>query len=107
MRVLLDENVDRLLKTLFDAMYEVVTVQERGWAGIKNGALLRAAQQEFDAFVTMDRNLPYQQNLTVLTLAVIVIHAHSNAYTEIAPLMPRVNQALRSAQPGRAIFVGS
>ena len=54
MRVLLDENIDRLLKPRFDADMEVLTVQERGWKGMKNGELLRVAQLEFDVFVTMD-----------------------------------------------------
>ena len=64
-RVLLDENVDRLLKPLFGDDLEVVTVRERGWEGLKNGKLLRATSAEFDVFVTMDRNLQYQQNLRV------------------------------------------
>ena len=63
MRVLLDENVDRSLRSQFDAGMEVLTVDECGWKGKKNGDLLRAAQVEFDVLVTMDRNLEYQQNL--------------------------------------------
>jgi hypothetical protein len=63
MRVLLDENIDRLLKGLFDPRFEVLTAQERGWQGKDNGELLRAAEQEFDAFVTMDRNLEHQARL--------------------------------------------
>ena len=63
MRVLLDENVDRLLKSRFDRGVEVFTVDDCGWKGMKNGDLLRAAQIEFDVFVTMDKNLEYQQNL--------------------------------------------
>ena len=56
MRVLLDENMDRLLKPLFADEFEVLTVRERGWHGKKNGALLRDAEQEFDAFVTPARS---------------------------------------------------
>lgn len=51
MRVLLDENIDRLLKPLFAVAFEVLAVRERGWQGKSNGELLRAAEQEFDAFV--------------------------------------------------------
>ncbi len=105
MRVLLDENIDRLLKPLFDTAFEVVTVQEQGWASMHNGVLLRAAAQHFDVFVTMDRNLPYQQNLGVLNLAVVILRAHSNAFSTVAPLMPQVNDAIRTAQPGAAIVV--
>lgn len=104
-RVLLDENVDRQVKTLLDPDFTALTVQEQDWDGLKNGALLRAAAEAFDVFVTMDRNLPYQQNLKMLDLAVVVIRAVSNAFVDVAPLMPDVNAAIRSAQPGTATFV--
>jgi len=107
MRVLLDENIDRLLKGLFAAEFDVATAQERGWQGKENGELLRAAEQEFDAFVTMDTNLEYQQNLGALKLGVIVLRAKSNAYSVIAPLMPQVNAALRSIEPGDVVHVPS
>ena len=105
MRVLLDENIDRLLKPLFAPMFAVVTVRERGWDGKQNGDLLRAAAAEFDVFVTMDRNLPYQQNLKMLKLAIVVIRASSNAFSQVAPLMPKVNAAIRVAQAGAATTV--
>ncbi len=59
MRVLLDENLDRRLKKAFETQIEVLTVIERGWSGKKNGELLCLAEQEFDVFVTMDRNLEH------------------------------------------------
>ncbi len=104
-RVLLDENVDRQLKPLFDTDLEVLTVREQGWDGVKNGELLRAAAEEFDVFVTMDRNLPYQQNLKVLDLAILVVRSVSNAFVDVAPLMPAVNAAVRVAEPGVATVV--
>src|SRR2546423_1497249 len=58
MRVLLDENMDRRLKQHFDPDFHVVTVTERGWNGKKNGELLRAAEVEFDALVTMEEVPP-------------------------------------------------
>ena len=105
MRVLLDENIDRLVKGLFDSGFEVLTTQECGWQGKSNGELLRAAEQEFDAFVTMDGNLEYQQNLRALKLAVIVLRAKSNAFSLIEPLMPQVNEALRSIGPGDVVHI--
>jgi len=107
MRVLLDENIDRLLKPLFAPGFEVVTVRERGWDGKQNGDLLRAAEKEFDVFVTMDRNLPSQQNLKVFKLAVVVIRAPSNAFSHVAPLMPKVNVAVGKARVGAATTVGA
>jgi hypothetical protein len=104
-RVLLDENIDRQLKPLFHADLEVLTVREEGWDGLKNGELLRVAAVTFDVFVTMDRNLPYQQNLTVLNLAVIVIRSISNSFVDVAPLMAEVNAAVLAAAPGTATVV--
>lgn len=51
MRMLLDENIDRSLKGLFAAEFEVMTVRESGWQGKTNGELLRAAEQEFEVLV--------------------------------------------------------
>ncbi len=104
-RVLLNENVDRLLKPLFDAGLDVATVRDRGWDGLKNGDLLRAASAEFDVFVTVDRNLQYQQDLRVLDLAIVVIQSVRNAFVDVAPLMPAVNEAARVAVPGAATLV--
>ena len=65
-RVLLDENVDRLLKSHFDSTVDVATVPEQGWTGLSDGELLRRADRRFDVLVTMDQNLPHQQNLPVV-----------------------------------------
>ncbi len=105
MRALLDENIDRFLKGLFADEFEVMTVSDCEWRGKANGELLRAAEREFDAFVTMDKNLEYQQNLRTLNLGLIVLRARSNAYKVVASLMPKVNEALRSTHPGQVIYV--
>lgn len=105
MRVLLDENVDRLLKPLFAPEFEVFTVRECGWHGKRNGELLRIAVQEFDAFVTMDANLEFQQNVRALELGVVVLRATSNAFSVVAPLVPEVNDALRAIRPGEVVHV--
>jgi hypothetical protein len=77
MRVFLDECVDwRLSRDLIG--HQVMTARQMGWASIKNGELLALAAQEFDVFVTVDRNLSFQQNLTTLTIAVIVLQAPTN-----------------------------
>lgn len=104
-RVLLDENVARQLKPLFDADLDVLTIREKEWDGLKNGEVLRAAAEEFDVLVTMDRNLPCRQNLKVFDLAVVVIRSISNTFVDVAPLMPEVNAAVRIAQPDAATVV--
>jgi predicted nuclease of predicted toxin-antitoxin system len=107
MRVLLDENLDARLKPLFADGLEVLTVAELGWDALQNGALLAAAAQAgFDALVTMDRNIPYQQNLKNVTFGIVIIRAYSNSKAVVAPLMPNVNRALAAIQPGEVVYVG-
>jgi len=104
-RVLLDENVDRLLKPHFHADVEVVTVSEQGWAGISDAVLLRRAEAPFDVLVTMDQSLPYQQNLPAFEVAVVVLKAPSNAFRDVVGLMPTVNEEIRCAKVGKATVV--
>ena len=66
MRLLLDECIDRRLVNDL-AGHEVRTAAQMGWAGFKNGALLTLAEKEFDVFITVDRNLSFQQNLPTFT----------------------------------------
>lgn len=100
MRVLLDENVPRKLKHRLTPEHEVVTVQERGWAGLLNGALLRAADAEFEAFITLDQGLEYKQDLRGLRIRIVVIRTVSNKYEELLPLVPSVQAALGRIGPG-------
>ena len=107
MRVLLDENIDRFLKAEFDPDMDVLTVSEQGWKGMKNGQLLRVAQHEFDVFVTMDKDLEYQQNLSVINMGIIVIRALSNSYRSIEPLMPQINEAVKMVTAGEVVHVAT
>ena len=70
MKILLDECTPRLLKRLLSG-FEIATVQELGWTGVTNGALLRQAEDQFNVFITTDKNLRYQQKLTGKQLAII------------------------------------
>jgi predicted nuclease of predicted toxin-antitoxin system len=105
MRVLLDECVPRRLKSELPE-YEVRTVQEEGWAGLKNGALMRVAAQRFDVLLTVDRNIAFQQNLTGLSIGVIAIVARSNRLIDLRPLMTEVRKALPKVQAGQVLRVG-
>ncbi len=66
---------------------------------------IQLAQEEFDVFVTMDKNLEHQQNLKILNLGVIVLQTYSNAYPAVAPLMPKVNEPSRAIQPGEVVHI--
>lgn len=105
MRVLLDEQLDHRLKKHLDPKFDVWTVAERGWKGKKNGELLRAAQQEFDVLITMDKGIEHQQNWKVMALGFIIVSAKSNRYADVAPLIPQVNVALSHVQAGQLLHV--
>jgi predicted nuclease of predicted toxin-antitoxin system len=95
MRVLLDECVPKRLRTELPA-HTVRTVAEMGWSGIKNGQLLQKAAAEFDCFLTVDRNLQFQQPIDSLPLAVLVIRAVDNRIETLRPLMAIAQEALAS-----------
>lgn len=105
MRLLLDECVPKRLKGEL-AGHQVLTVREAGWAGLKNGVLLRAASGRFDVLVTVDQGIEYQQNLSGLQIAVLIIVAPSNDIDDLRPLVPAVLQALTSVQSGTSLRVG-
>ena len=104
MRVLLDECVPRALRNDITG-HDVRTVAEMGWAGVKNGELLRRAAGQFDVLLTVDRNLEYQQNFPDLSLAVIIVHALSNDIKVLRPLMPAVLAEIRRARAGAVSHV--
>ena len=99
MRVLLDECVPRALRDDIPG-HEVKTVAEVGWAGVKNGELLRLAAGRFDLLLTVDRSLEYQQSFEDVSFAVIVVHAPSNDVAVLRPLMPAVLAAMAHAPRG-------
>lgn len=100
MRILLDENIPKRLKRSLDTDFEVMKVVERGWAGKKNGVLLRLVEKDFDALVTVDQSIPHQQNAPSFDLIFIVLSARSNDYADLEPPMPEANDALRKMSPG-------
>lgn len=104
---MLDENVDRRLKRDLAEGHEVSTVAEAGWAGKKNGELLRLAEREFDALVSTDKGIPHQQNLSRFDLTVVLLRARSNAREHLAPLMAEVDAALASVRPGSVVRIPS
>ncbi len=98
MRLLLDESVLAKLRTYLPA-YEVRTAVEMGWSGVQNGKLLALAGQHFDALITVDKNMPFQQNLTALPLALVVLDALSNELVVLVPLIPELERVLASLAP--------
>lgn len=105
MRVLLDENVPVDLAGML-ARHEVETVAGLGWTGIKNGELLRRVAGVFDALVSMDRNLEFQQPLRNQPFGVILLRARTNRMAHIAPLVPEIRDALEGLRSGELRQIG-
>jgi predicted nuclease of predicted toxin-antitoxin system len=99
MRVLLDECLPRRLGRHLPG-HEARTVADMGWRGLKNGALLQQAAEHFDAFLIVDQNIEYQQNLSCLPLPVVVLEVRSNDIDVIRPLMPKALEVLSAIRPG-------
>jgi hypothetical protein len=104
-RVLLDECLpQRLRRELLG--HEVTTVQKMGWAGTKNGALLPlVAQAGFEAFVTIDKGIEFQQRVKDLPFGVVALRARSNDIADLRPLMPAVLAALPALRPGQLVRI--
>lgn len=104
MRILLDECVDqRFRKELVG--HSVSTVQEAGWAGKKNGELLKLAAGNFEVFITVDRNLYFQQNVTELKIAVAVLRAPTNRAVDLKGLAPTLLARLPELKPGQIVVI--
>ena len=99
MKVFLDECIDwRLAREI--AGHEVKTARQMGWTAVKNGDLIARVSEQFDVFVTVDRNLSFQQNLAALSVAVIILHARTNRLADLKPLIPRLLNAIETARRG-------
>lgn len=105
-RILLDECIDRRLAREISG-HVVKTAPEMGWAGLDNGELLAKAQKEFDVFVTVDRNLTFQQHLPKFDVAVLVLCARTNRLQDLIPLAPKILDALTDPRRGKAVFIHS
>jgi hypothetical protein len=95
MKVLLDESLPRKLKYRFGENFIVLDVNDMGWLGKKNGELLKLIiENEFDFFVTVDRNLPYQQNMERLPITIFVLCALNNRYETLLKLIPTLKEKI-------------
>ena len=91
MKIIIDECVPNIVKRGLPER-RIVSVQEMGWAGVKNGELLKLVSNEFDVFITSDKNLRYQQNLSDLEIAIILLP--SNQVPVVKALLPNIDNAL-------------
>lgn len=106
MRVLIDENLPRKLAGHLPG-HDCRTVTECGWAGRKNGELLSLAEPLFDVLLTLDKSVPYQQDVSSGSIAVLIIRARSNRIQDLLPCIPEGLAALEPIRPGEVIRVGN
>ena len=105
MRILFDECVPRPLRRYFTGHF-VATVARMGWSGIKNGDLLALADKQFDVLLTVDRGIPFQQNLSNRNIAILLLIAKDTKIETLQPFMPEALAALKDIQLGEVVHVG-
>src|SRR6266540_130576 len=104
MRVLLDECVPRQLRRDLEG-FDIKTVKEMGWAGVKNGALLSLASDNFDAVFTVDRGMEQLHTQVGARVGLVILAANTTDPVKLHPLMPQVRSALQGVQPGKIVRV--
>lgn len=106
MKILLDESLPRKLKYDFDKEHEVLSVKEQGWLGKKNGVLLKLmSEYSFDLFITVDKNLQYQQNLEPIPLTIVVLRASDNRRETLSLLIPKIFKLLKDGNNKKVVEV--
>jgi predicted nuclease of predicted toxin-antitoxin system len=99
MKILLDESVPQKLRLIIEGGHTVVTAWYQGWSGLKNGALLNAAEEAgFDLFITADQELSYQQNLTGRKMVLVVLT--TNNWEFVKAHIAGIMVAVEAARPG-------
>jgi predicted nuclease of predicted toxin-antitoxin system len=106
MKLPLDECLPRRLKKAL-APHEAFTVEDAGYKGLKNRRLLREASGNYDVLITVDQNIPAQQNFSTLKIALVIIHAKSNRYEDLTPFIPQIMSSLTSVSPGSIVRIES
>ena len=105
MKILLDNCMPKRFRRLL-AGHEVTHTSELGWGDLKNGKLLAAAEDAgFDALVTVDSSLQFQQSLSRRKIAIILIRAFSNDLPTLTPLASQVLKMLSQVKPGTVTIV--
>lgn len=106
MKILLDENIDVRFKFCFPAEYEVYTVRDMGWNGIKNGLLLLLlADNNFHYWIVVDKNIPYQQNINTIPCPVIILDVYRNTLKHIEMLLPKIIKLLEDGVSEKIIVI--
>jgi hypothetical protein len=97
LRILFDQGTPAPLAKYLPG-HQISTAYEMGWAALKNGELIAAAQSSgFELLITTDQNLRYQQNLSERMISILVLSTTS--WPRIRTALPQITDAVDSAQP--------
>ncbi len=106
MKILLDENIDVRFKKYFIEIHEVYTIRDMNWNGIKNGTLLSLlAENKFNCWIVVDKNIPYQQNISKLPCLIIVLDVFRNTLKYLQPLLPQIQKVLQKETTEKIIVI--
>jgi hypothetical protein len=105
-RVLLDEQMPKDLVAEL-AGHEVRTIGQMGWKGLENGELLARAAERFDALISMDKNMPVEQDIARYRIGLVLVRALSNRIEALRPLVPAIQRALAGVRAGEIERVGA
>lgn len=106
MKILLDENIDVRFKKSFSKEYGAFTVKDMGWNGIKNGQLLLLLKEnDFDTWIVVDKNIPYQQNLLNLPCLIIVLNVYRNTLKHLIALIPKIFKVLQTENTSKVVII--
>ena len=105
MKILLDECVTRKLKRYLTE-FEIKTVVEMNWSGLKNGSLMNAAiADEFNILLTIDKNLEHQQNMNKYKIAVVVLDVEKSKIEFLLELLPEFKERVGEFEKGKVYLI--
>ena len=105
MRLLLDKNITWDLRSYLLQYHEVISSGYLGWERLPHDQMLERARYDFDALITCDQDIPRDQDITGADVAVIVLAAKTNSIRDLAPLVPRILNALETIQRGQVVRI--
>jgi hypothetical protein len=106
MRVLLDEQLPIDLASQLRG-HALESVADRGWAGVRNGELLRRMTGYYDVLITMDRGIEFQQQISTFPFGIVIVRARSNRVQHLSPLVPAILAAIAATKSGQVQRVGA
>ena len=107
-KILLDECLPKKLKYRIEDLdpdFFVNTTPEKGWASLSNGELLEVSENEFDVFITSDKNLSFQQPFSSSSIQIVLLKAKTNTYEDLLPQVEKLTSVIKEHEPGKFLEI--